>query len=249
MRDYAALAAGYDGLMEDGKYLARAAYLAQLLEGSPIPVRHILDLGCGTGTIACLLCQRGFRVTATDLSEEMLTQAARKAEGLSRPPLLLHQPMHRLKLLEPADAAVSTLDALNYLTREGELRQTLERVLACLRPGGLFLFDVNTPWKFQRMDMQLYTRETEDTFCVWRTFFSPKRRICTYQVDIFYQKPEGVWRRGYEQHRQRAWSREEWTALLRQSGFENVAVTGDLSRRSAREREDRWMIRCQKPMG
>ena len=249
MKDYAALAAGYDGLMEDGKYPARVAFLLRLLADSPRPVRHILDVGCGTGAVACLLSRQGYRVTAADSSEEMLTQAAQKAQGLSHPPLLLHQPMQRLKLPEPADAVVSTLDAMNYLTREGDLRQALERVRGALQPGGLFIFDVNTPWKFQRMDLQLYTAETEDAYCVWRTFFSPKRHICTYQVDLFCREADGRWRRSCEQHRQRAWSREEWTALLHQAGFEKIVITGDLTRRPARQREDRWTVRCQRPLG
>ena len=88
--------------------------------------------------------------------------------------MFLHQSMPRLHLGMEVDAAISTLDALNYLTRTADLRETLRRVYRWLRPGGLFLFDVNTPYKLRRMDGQVYLDETEDSYCVWRTFYAPE---------------------------------------------------------------------------
>ena len=177
MSAYDALAASYDGLMADGAYRRRAAFLERRLRKSPIPVETVLDLACGTGTIACLLAEKGYAVIATDSSGEMLTQAAAKAAVLDRPPLFLHQAMPRLRLARPADAVVSTLDSLNYLTAERDLKETFRRVRRWLKPGGLFLFDVNTPYKLRRMDGQLYMDETEESCCVWRTFFSEKKQI------------------------------------------------------------------------
>ena len=177
----------------------------------------------------------------------MLTQAMCKAAELPEPPLFLWQAMPRLKLLAPVDAAVSTLDSLNYLTRERDIRETFCRVFRTLKPGGSFIFDVNTPYKLQRMDAQLYTDETEESYCVWRTFFAPKSRICTYQVDLFRQRADGAWERDYEEHRERAWSREELTAFLTEAGFEAIQFTGDLTLRAPRETEDRWIVRCRRP--
>ena len=73
MRVYDALAASYDGLMADGSYRRRAAFLVRRLRKSPIPVETVLDLACGTGTIACLLAKQGYQVLAADASEEMLS--------------------------------------------------------------------------------------------------------------------------------------------------------------------------------
>ena len=119
MSAYGALAASYDGLMAGGAYRRRAAFLERRLKKSPIPVETVLDLACGTGTIACLLAKKGYAVIAADGSGEMLTQAAAKAAGLDRPPLFLQQAMPRLRLAQPVDAVVSTLDSLNYLTGSG----------------------------------------------------------------------------------------------------------------------------------
>jgi len=208
------------------------------------PGMKVCDLGCGTGTVACLLAKRGYEVIATDGSEEMLSQAAAKAEGLERPPLFLHQTMPGLRLLRPVDAVVSTLDSLNYLTAERDLREAFRRVRRALKPGGLFLFDVNTPCKLRRMDGQLYMDETEESVCVWRTFFSEKRQVCTYQVDLFRLRPDGTWDRSFEEHRERAWSEEELQTCLRGAGFSSVKLTGDLTDRPPRPDEDRWQFEC-----
>lgn len=248
MSSYDALASSYDGLMADGSYLKRADWLERLFRKSAIPVRTVLDLACGTGTIACLLAARGYQVTATDGSEEMLTQAMGKAAALDgQPPLFLHQSMPRLRLIEPVDAVVSTLDSLNYLTREKDIRETFRRVHRWLKPGGQFIFDVNSPYKLRRMDGQMYMDETEDSFCVWRTFFSERTQVCTYQVDLFRQRRDGAWERAFEEHRERAWSEEQLQLYLAEAGFGNIAVTGDMTRRPPKAEDDRWIVMAVRP--
>lgn len=247
MSSYDALAASYDGLMVDGSYLKRADWLERLFKKSRIPVESVLDLACGTGTIACLLAQRGYQVIATDMSEEMLTQASAKAAVLEEnAPLFLLQSMPRLRLAEPVDAVVSTLDSLNYLTRERDIRETFRRVYRWLKPGGQFIFDVNSLYKLRRMDGQMYMDETEDSFCVWRTFFSEKTRVCTYQVDLFRLNEDGSWDREFEEHRERAWTVEELRLFLADAGFAQVTVTGDLTMKAPREEEDRLIFRATK---
>lgn len=246
MSSYDALAASYDGLMADGAYRKRADYLVRCFEKSAIPVRSVLDLACGTGTIACLLAARGYDVVATDGSEEMLTQAMTKAAEMEHPPLFIHQSMPRLRLGQEVDAAVSTLDSLNYLTREKDIRETFCRVYRWLKPGGSFIFDVNTPYKLRSMDAQMYTDETEESYCVWRTFFSEKTKLCTYQVDLFRLRGDGAWERGFEEHRERAWTEEELRTFLADAGFRDVKITGDLKRSAPKAEELRWIVHCRK---
>lgn len=247
MSSYDALAGSYDGLMADASYLRRADFLEKLFRKSRISVQSILDLACGTGTLSCLLAQRGYQVIATDGSAEMLTQAMDKASALEENvPLFLHQAMPRLRLLEPVDAVVSTLDSLNYLTREKDIRETFCRVFRWLKPGGQFIFDVNTPYKLRRMDHQMYMDETEETYCVWRTFFSERTQCCTYQVDLFQLNEDGAWERDFEEHKERAWTEEQLRSFLEDAGFSNIRITGDLSLRAPKPEEDRWIIRAEK---
>jgi len=210
-------------------------------------VHSVLDLACGTGTIACLLAARGYEVIATDGSVEMLTQAAGKAAVLDgQQPLFLHQAMPRLRLHTQVDAAVSTLDSLNYLTRESDIRETFRRVYRWLKPGGQFIFDVNSPYKLRRMDGQMYMDETEDSFCVWRTFFSERTQVCTYQVDLFREREDGAWERDFEEHRERAWSEAQLELFLREAGFDRVFLTGDLTMKPPAADEDRLIFRAEK---
>ena len=247
MSRYDGLAGSYDAMMTDASYRKRADWLERLFRKSSIPVQSVLDLACGTGTIACLLAERGYQVIATDASEEMLTQAMMKAAELEENvPVFLCQTMPKLRLLEPVDAVVSTIDSLNYLTREKDLQETFRRVYRWLKPGGQFIFDVNTPYKLRRMDRQMYMDETEDTFCVWRTFFSERTQICTYQVDLFQEQEDGSWERSFEEHREKAWTMEQLQAFLEDAGFEKITVTGDLTMRAPKETEDRWLIRAEK---
>ena len=244
MSGYDSLAGSYDGLMADAAYLKRADYLDRCLQKTG--AKTILDLGCGTGTISCLMAQKGYQVLGCDASVEMLTAAMMKAAEMENAPLFLHQSMEKLRLGSQVDAVISTIDAINYLTRESALRETFKRVHTWLKDGGEFIFDVNSPYKLRRMDGQLYTDETEESYCVWRTFFSEKTQVCTYQVDLFRLRRDGAWERDFEEHRERAWTEEELRSALAEAGFDQVKLTGDLKQRAPREDEDRWIFHCKK---
>jgi ubiquinone/menaquinone biosynthesis C-methylase UbiE len=247
MSCYDALAGAYDTLTADVRYRRRADWLERMFRKAKLPVRTVLDLACGTGTLACLLAEKGYEVTAVDGSVEMLTQAARKAASLKgRPPFFLHQPMQRLHLLSPVDAAVSTLDSLNYLTRPQDVQEAFRRVYRYLRNGGLFIFDVNSPYKLRRMDGQVWLDETENVYCVWRTEFSEKTKVCTYWVDLFERDAGGLWRRSGEKHRERAWENGELRQWLTDAGFDRVRISGDLRQSAPRPDEDRLVFRCEK---
>ena len=247
MSSYDALAASYDELMADVEYRRRADALARQFRRSPIPVETVLDLACGTGTIACLLAARGYRVIAVDGSEEMLTQAARKAAALERPPLFLHQSMPQLDLYGTVDAAICCLDSLNYLTRPADVQRTFRRLHLFIAPGGLLVFDINTVAKLAALDGQVFLDETEDAYCVWRAEYSRRRRVCSYFMDIFRLEEEsGLWERGEELHEERAYTPEELTSYLRDAGFTQIKQYGNLKHRPPKPGEDRIFFTARK---
>ena len=137
---YTVLARCYDRLTADVDYETWADYVERHFRRSKRPVRSVVELGCGTGSLTALLARRGYRMTAVDLSPDMLALADQKCEGLGA--LFLCQDMSRLALLDRADAVISCLDSVNYVTRPAALRRTFQRVYQSLAPGGLFLFDV-----------------------------------------------------------------------------------------------------------
>lgn len=149
MDSYEALAAAYDELTEDVEYEKRADFVEKLFLRAKRPVRSLLDLACGTGTMTELFARRGYTVTGVDYSPEMLAQAQQKLATLDPPPLLLCQSMPQLELLEKVDAAICCLDSINYLTRPRDVQRTFARLHDAIAPGGSLVFDVHavSKWK------------------------------------------------------------------------------------------------------
>lgn len=241
---YEALAGCYDALTGDVQYERRAAYLCRLLRRGARPVKTVLDLACGTGTMTCLLAERGYEMIGVDLSEDMLAEAMDKALALpaERRPLLLQQSMTRLRLYEPVDAVVCCLDSLNYLTEPRAVQRTLRRVHESLHDGGIFVFDVNTVYKLESLDGQVFLDETEDSYCVWRAAYSRRSHTITYGMDLFRRRGDGAWRRTLEEHRERAYTPQELTEWLTAAGFRDIRFFGDLSHREPQEGELRMYV-------
>ena len=244
MSCYEGLAASYDCLTEDVAYERRAAFLQKLMKKSRIPVHTVLDLACGTGTMTCLLAEAGYEMIGVDLSEDMLAEAAGKQVSEGKiPPIYLCQSMDRLDLYGTVEAAVCCLDSLNYLTDVRTLRRTLQRLHLFVAPGGVFIFDINTPRKLRSLDGQIFLDEREDVYCVWRTEFEKRSRICTFGMDIFQREGDG-WQRYAEEHREKAWEVEELTALLKEAGFGHIRTWGDCRMRAPGEEEERIYFTC-----
>ena len=248
MSSYDILAGRYDQLTYDVDYRRWADYIQTHFDRRGLPGNTVLDLACGTGSLTYELAGRGYEMIGVDLSPDMLAEATGKdvPEG-AIPPMFLCQSMDRLDLYGTIDACVCCLDSVNYVTDPRKLRRAFERVHLFLMPGGLFIFDINTPHKLQAMDGQVFLDETEDTYCVWRAEYSSRRRICTYYMDLFCQDgPAGLWQRGEELHEERAHTPEELTEYLRLAGFRDIRQYGNLKLRSPRPGEDRIFFVARK---
>ena len=239
MASYEFLAASYDELMRDADYARRADFVEKLFRrASKRDVHTVLDLACGTGTMTCLLAERGYELISVDGSEDMLMEAREKAQGIDGvEPLFLHQSMPRLDLNDTVDAAICCLDSLNYLTNPKDVRRTFERLRLFVSPDGALVFDVHARGKLEAMDAQVYLDEGEDVYCVWRTEF--RREMLDYCVDLFTLRPDGAWERETEYHRQRYYSVEDLTRWLREAGFTDIRTYGDCRLRRPNESDGR----------
>ena len=244
MESYEALAAAYDALTGDVRYEKRADFVERLLLRAKRPVHTLLDLACGTGTMTELFARRGYRVVGADNSPEMLAQAQRKLAALEPPPLLLLQPMPRLRLIEPVDAAFCCLDSVNYLTRSRDVRQTFARLYDAVAPGGALVFDVHAASKLEALDGAVLLDEREDIFCLWRTRYRKNAKMLDYELDLFCRRADGAWERSFEEHHQRAYTVEELTAWLKEAGFAAVRTHGELKLRRADARDGRIYFSC-----
>ena len=244
---YEHLARWYDRFTADVDYERWADYAQKHFARCGAPVVTVLELACGTGSLTRILARRGYEMIGTDRSEEMLAQAAEKCGGMgSRAPLFLHQAMEELDLYGTVDACLCCLDSVNYVTRPQTLARAFRRVHTFLNPGGLFLFDVNTPEKLAGLDGQIYLDEDEGVYCVWRADYSPRRRICTYGFDLFCREAGGLWSRAEEIHEEYAYRPEELEGLLEQAGFVKIRRYGELKLRPPSPGEGRIFFTARK---
>ncbi len=177
---------------------------------------------------------------------DMLAEAEQKAQALpENRPFFICQPMQRLRLAEPVDAVICALDSLNYVTKPADCRKTFRRVYDALTPGGLFVFDINTPAKLRGLDGQVFLDETDDTYCVWRTEFDEKKRLCYYGMDIFRLEGEH-WQRSFEEHIEYAYEPAELQQWLAEAGFTRIRSYGDRVLRAPKEAEQRIYFSAKK---
>ena len=245
MDAYKELAGCYDRLTNDVDYEAVVEFYFEILQREGLRPRTAVDLACGTGSVSVLLTDRGLRVTGVDLSEDMLTAAWEKAADMENPPMFVCQSLQRLRLPRGVDLAVCALDSLDYITDPKDCAEAIRRVYKVLNPGGVFIFDVNTPEKLRAMDGQVFLDEDDDVYCVWRGEVDEETNICSYGMDLFRRQGE-VWLRSFEEHQEYAYSEEQLRAFLREAGFTSVRVYGDRRFEAPGEGEQRIYFSARK---
>ena len=227
MSAYGDFAAFYDALMQED-YAARADYLLAVFARFGTSPRLLLDLMCGTGSLSVELARRGVEVIGVDGSQDMLAHAGQKAAQAGLAPLFLCQDAQELDLYGTVDSAVCTLDSLNHLTSFGALCRALERVSLFLEPDGLFLFDVNTPYKHREiLAGQTFVLETQAVFCVWQNEYEPEHDLIHIALDFFADNGQS-YDRYSEEFTERAYTSEELARALKSAGLETLAVFEDL---------------------
>ena len=241
MDAYHELAKSYDRLTNDVDYEATVAFYYEILQREGLNPRTCVDLACGTGSVTEILVRKGLQVMGVDMSEEMLTMASQKAEGA----WFICQPLQELKLPRAVDMAVCALDSLDYITNPDDCSEAIRRIYKALNPGGIFIFDVNTPEKLRAMDGQVFLDEDDDVYCVWRGEFDEDSNICSYGMDLF-QRQEDVWHRSFEEHSEYAYSEAQLVGYLKAAGFTHIEVWADREFVAPREGEQRIYIKARK---
>ena len=245
MDAYHDLAVSYDRLTSDVDYEATVLFYDAILQREGLRPRTAVDLACGTGSVTVLLARSGLHVTGVDMSEEMLTVAMQKAMEQELDIRFVCQRLEELRLPRAVDLAVCALDSLDYITDPEACKQAIKRVYKALNPGGIFIFDVNTPEKLRAMDGQVFLDEDDDVYCVWRGEFDEIENICSYGMDLFQRRGE-VWERSFEEHREYAYSAEQLTGFLREAGFSHIGVYADREFCAPRPNEQRIYMKARK---
>ena len=225
MSCYRFLAPWYDKLTGDVPYERFADFYEAEFRRDGGEFKLLLDLCCGTGTLTNVLSRRGYEMIAVDSSVEMLMEAQSKSAGLETPPLFLCQDAAALDLYGTVDAAVCSLDGMNYIPPE-DLPEVFRRLRLFVRPGGLLIFDIRTPEFLRSLDGDVFVDEQEDVLCLWRADFEEDLSAIIYGMDIFSRQGR-LWQRESEEHVEYAHEPAALQALLEQAGFHDVCLRPD----------------------
>lgn len=254
MKPYEALAAVYDRLNGDVDYEALADFAAATFARYGVSPELVLDLGCGTGGLTFPLARRGYDMIGVDGSADMLSKAYERRVAENAPGVLfLCQDMRAFELYGTVGAVVSSLDCMNYLTGKGDLKKCFSLVHNYLDPGGVFLFDVNTPYKFRHIyGNEAYVLESEEggrsAYCGWQNEYEEESRLCRFYLSVFTEEEDGRYSRTDEEQLERCYTKEELTAALTRAGFEEISFFGDLHFGAPEETTERWYVaaKCKK---
>lgn len=181
----------------------------------------VLDLGCGTGTLTELLCRAGFDMIGIDNSEEMLEIALQKREKNGSDILYLLQDMREFELYGTVGAACSVCDSLNYILEEEDMVKVFSLVNNYLYPGGIFVFDFNTVYKYEKViGDDTIAENRDDCSFIWENYYDEESQINEYDLTIFVRKPDTEYFRKFtETHYQKGYTLEQMKGFLEAAGL------------------------------
>lgn len=222
MEAYTSFAQVYDLFMDNVPYEQWGEYLTCLFKDYGIEDGLLLDLGCGTGKLTRYLAEKGYDMIGVDYSYEMLDVA--KAESKEEI-LYLMQDMREFELYGTVRAIYSACDCVNYILEEEELKEVFSLANNYLDPGGLFVFDINTPYKYRKLLAENTFAETrEEGSFIWENYFDEEEQINEYDLTLYIKEEDGRFQRFEETHFQRCYELEDIQKLLEEAGLEFVAM-------------------------
>lgn len=248
--EYSAISRVYDEINSEIDYSAWADFIENCFDKYLVEKPSlVLDLACGTGSMTFELQKRGYDMIGADLSEDMLSEAYEKAydNGVDNV-LFLRQDMRCFELYGTVGAICCCLDSINYLTADGDIDKCFSCAHNYLDPDGLFIFDVNTPYKFENVyGDNHYIFETSDSqgndaYCGWQNYYDADIKLCSFKLTVFSEDEDGKISRADEEQTERCYSQAEITKSLQDNGFEVIGFYSDYNFSTPKENTERWYV-------
>ena len=253
MDSYQDFAYVYDEFMDETPYEMWCKRIQSLIEkyGVSKPVRNsgdileseknlVVDLGCGTGTLTEMLYEQGYDMVGVDNSDSMLSVAMEKKRSSGSEILYLLQDMRELELYSTVGTVVSVCDSINYILEEEELLEVFKLVNNYLYPGGIFVFDFNTDYKYgQVIGDTTIAENRDDCSFIWENYYDEESAINEYEVTIFVKEEDDLFRKFTETHFQKGYTAKKIAKLIERAGMELVVMKdadtdGDITKESER---------------
>lgn len=243
MEAYTSFASVYDEFMDNVPYEKWAQYLCSLLSEYEVEDGLVLDLGCGTGSLTEILASRGYDMIGIDNAEDMLQIAMEKRAESGLDILYLLQDMREFELYGTVKAVVSICDSMNYLIEYEDFVETLRLVNNYLDPRGVFIFDLNTMHKYRDLIGDSTIAESrEDCSFIWNNSYHEDSQINEYELTLFIQEEDDLYRRYDETHYQRAYTLDEVRTAVEEAGMELVTMYDAFTREPAGEDSERIYV-------
>ncbi len=236
--------------MEDVPYKEWSRWIAEMLRAHGIEDGLVLDLACGTGVMTELLAEAGYDMIGIDQSEEMLERALDRKEQSGHDILYLCQDMKEFELYGTVRAIVSVCDSMNYVLEEEAFLDILTAAAEnYLDYGGLFLFDLNTEYKYRMLlGEQTIAENREEGSFIWENSYDEEEKINEYELTLFIREDSGYYRKYEEVHYQRAYPLDTVKELVARSGLKLLQVCDGYTGEPVREDSERICVVCRREL-
>ena len=230
----------YDLFMDNVPYEQWGEYLDNLFKEYGIEDGLLLDLGCGTGKLTRFLADRGYDMIGVDYSYEMLDIAKEQSDESI---LYLLQDMREFELYGTVRGIYSACDSLNYVLEEDELREVFALANNYLDPGGIFVFDLNTPYKYKELLAEnTFAENREEGSFIWENYFDEEEEINEYDLTLYIKEEDGRFQRFEETHFQKCYDLETIKRLLTEAGMEFIDVYDAYTKKPVSEESEKILI-------
>ena len=217
MEAYTSFARVYDMFMDNVPYEVWSRYIVEKLRANGIDSGYVVDLGCGTGKLTTLLADAGYDMIGIDNSFDMLDMALEREDDRI---LYLMQDMREFEPGEKVSAVVSACDSINYILEPEDLQAVFFCVSESLKEGGIFIFDVNTPYKYEVLmaDNTIAENRDEGSF-IWDNYYDEESSNNEYELAVFVRNEDGTFDRFEEEHYQHGFTLEEVSDAVKKAGL------------------------------
>lgn len=228
---YGIFSSVYDILTENVEYEKIAHKICSLLHKNGVDGGLLLDLGCGTGTLSFLLEQNGYDVIGVDASEDMLMVANEKKYEENSSAMFLCQNAEELDLFGTIDCVVSCLDTINHIDTLDKVQKVFEKVSLFMNMGGVFVFDMNTPYKHEKiLGNNTFIYDMDEVYCVWQNSYDEETATTSIDLDFFIKNEDDeCYERYSESFCEYAYEPEDILQILERCGFETLNTYDDYS--------------------
>lgn len=242
---YGKIAGFYDKYTTDIDYKKIADYIEKLFKKFGLPQRSdggtvpmILDVACGTGSLTCILAERGYEMIGLDLSEEMLMEAESNSAAKGLDIMWLCQDMCEIDMYGTVSAIICITDGINHIVSDKALKKFFMKIKNFIDAGGIFIFDVLSEKYFESVvGTDMFFEDGDDGMCIWTSSYNKKTKLCKYNITFFElcDEENELYERFDDFVCEKAWSDEIITACSADAGFSAAGVFNGMTMKPADE--------------